>query len=760
MTAVRCNVLLILVLAVGCCIPTSLQSSTTPTAVPLPTQLQASSPTRTPSLNTSTVDCKEDYYACKSSYNRYICRCDEQLCTQFGDCCAESNYTHNTTLDLEFVCVSTAIVNDGSESAAYWMIASCPESQSASEVVIKGLSDLCEAQSLSSPPISDNRTGLVYRNKYCAQCHSVPEKEQIPWRSQWRCDNAIQDAFGEGNATIDIAQLLDSCVLLYYTQPSSLHRLQLLPRTCDAAVVYTCQPPPGTDTASAEYRAVRELCRSELVDIRITESSSTTLYKNAFCALCSTFGQELQILCPLEPRVGLGAILPPPPNTFALFLDITGSGKIVIASEDIVVTSAVEQSCGEGQVFDVYSNVCRKTLCLPGYTYNGTACFSIDANCTLIALNATEYQAINVRTVYWITLEQNVSVRGYSTEGNPLVCTNFTSNFTLSVNETITKTLYGYPTAFAILSYLGLSVDVVAAAILLFTYAVFAEMRTFYGKLFMNFVLALLLGDLTFLLGSAVYAVSLEDVVCQVVAILMHYLFLARFVWMSLLSLNVARHFYHAMKMVVSEERESWHYLILYMAAGWLSPLLVLIVTVPVNYAIPGAVGYGVDGLCWMNQTLSIIASFIVPLAICILFTTGAFVFVCTILVKLHWSNMKKDIKHKTGSRNCRVLVAIFCITGVMWLFGFLALIDSALSWAWYLFIILNTTQAVFLTLAYVCTVKVLRLYRRTLTKAFQNRGQRRQTTLNAQVYQRDIELKSHKLSRANVSASTIVDDV
>ena len=189
---------------------------------------------------------------------------------------------------------------------------------------------------------------------------------------------------------------------------------------------------------------------------------------------------------------------------------------------------------------------------------------------------------------------------------------------------------------------------------------------------------------------------------------------------MSLLSLNVARHLYHALRLRVSEERENWCYLVLYMAAGWLSPLLVLIVTVPLNYAVSGTVGYGVDGLCWMKQTLAIIVSFITPLAICILFTTGAFVFVCIILVKLHKSDVNEDLKHKTGSRNCRVLVAMFCVTGVMWLFGFLALINSALSWAWYIFIILNTTQAVFLTLAYICTAKVLKFYRTALATGFQ----------------------------------------
>ena len=744
MTTAHSSALWILVVAL---VSAALSS---PTTVPPPIQLQSSP---TPSPNTSAVDCAVDYYTCRTSksFKHHVCRCDEQLCTQFGDCCAESNYTHNTT-GPEFSCVSTTVLDEGREAVAYWMIASCPKRLPVSGP-IKRLAELCEARSLSSPPISDTRTGLVYRNKYCAQCHGVPEKEQISWRSEWRCSNAFQ----ERNVTIDIALLLDSCTLLLYAQPKSVYRLPLLPRACDAAVVYTCQPPPGTDTSTAEYRELSNLCRSELVDIRITESSNTILYKNEFCALCSTFGQSLTILCPLETG-SFGGNTPEihiPQNTFSLFLDITGSGKVVIASESILVTTTIQESCGEGQVFDVYNYVCREALCQPGRTYNGTFCLPVDYNCTLIALNASEYQSIDSLVIFWIALEQNVSVQGYTSEGKPLVCINFTSNFTTMVNETITRTLYGYPPAYTILSYLGLSVDVVAAAILLFTYTVFAEMRTFYGKLFMNFVLVLLLGDLTFLLGSAVYAVSLNDVVCQVVAILLHYLFLARFVWMSLLSLNVARHFYHAMKMVASKERESWHYLILYMAAGWLSPLLVLIVTVPVNYAIPGAVGYGVEGLCWMNQTLAVTASFIVPLAICILFTTGVFVFVCSILVKVFRSDMRNDLQHKTGFQNCRILVAVFSITGVMWLFGFLALIDSALSWAWYLFIILNTTQAVFLTLAYVCTAKVLRLYRSALARSYKREGRKHRTTLNTRIYQADVELKGHGVLSSNGTVST-----
>ena len=227
------------------------------------------------------------------------------------------------------------------------MIASCHTDEST--LLGTSVSDPCEAQSIPGPPVSDSRTGLVYRHRYCAQCHGVPDTQQMTWRSQWRCDSALQEAFKSGNGTIDIALLLDSCYILFYASTEQIRSLPLMPRSCDTSVIYTCQPPQGTDTSAAEYRSLSDLCRSELVDIRTTESNHLTLYKNEFCALCSTLiGQNEQIRCPLKPRRRLPGILPPPQNTFTIFLDVTGSGKVVIGNENIVVTSTVEQSCGEG----------------------------------------------------------------------------------------------------------------------------------------------------------------------------------------------------------------------------------------------------------------------------------------------------------------------------------------------------------------------------------------------------------------------------
>ena len=136
----------------------------------------------TPSISyfiTPPIVCGTDnLYSCQSQYTMR-CRCDVQ-CAQFGDCCFDSNHVQKTHIP-NFACVSNFVMNEKKNEDAvlgelhyHWMIASCPRNEPDTETMCR-VSHLCEAQSLSTPPITDNRTGLVYRNKYCAQCHGVPD---------------------------------------------------------------------------------------------------------------------------------------------------------------------------------------------------------------------------------------------------------------------------------------------------------------------------------------------------------------------------------------------------------------------------------------------------------------------------------------------------------------------------------------------------------------------------------------------------------
>ena len=157
------------------------------------------------------------------------------------------------------------------EDHYYWMIASCPEDASDIESILNGIAHLYKAQTITIPPVSDNRTGLVYRNWYCAQCHGVPEKEQIVWPSMWRCEYRIFSlptvvAFNSsGNSTDEQVSLTD-CNPLVFTEPqifAEKERLHPL-RECDSEIIYKCQPPIEANTSSKEYQTLKKkLCQVE-----------------------------------------------------------------------------------------------------------------------------------------------------------------------------------------------------------------------------------------------------------------------------------------------------------------------------------------------------------------------------------------------------------------------------------------------------------------------------------------------------------------
>ena len=234
----------------------------------------------------------------------------------------------------------------------------------------------------------------------------------------------------------------------------------------------------------------------------------------------------------------------------------------------------------------------------------------------------------------------------------------------------------------------------------------------------MNYITAVLLGDLLFLFGNLAHDFTHSTMLCRIIAIVLHYLFLTRFIWTNLLSFNICKGIYKVSKMTIADPNDRlWRSLAAYMVIGWTSSLLVLLITVAVNFALPGAVEYGMNGRCWITQPLALGIAFILPLALC-LFSNVIF-FIISISLLLQAMHNKTVNKKERGHvfKNFRVVVAIFMITGLTWLFGFLPLMDDSLSWSWYPFIIFNTTQGLSIAIAYLCTKKVARLYKKRLTK-------------------------------------------
>ena len=149
------------------------------------------------------------------------------------------------------------------------------------------------------------------------------------------------------------------------------------------------------------------------------------------------------------------------------------------------------------------------------------------------------------------------------------------------------------------------------------------------------------------------------------------------------------------------------------MLLGWGIPLLITTITIIINFTTDGPVRYGEDvdgslGLCWINDSLSAIIAFVIPISLATIFNIIAFV-VIVLLLCMASRSKSKDIDHQK-SIQIRVIFAVFVVLGLTWIFGFIALLTNQ-SWAWYPFIIFNSTQALIISSVFLFTKKVANRY-------------------------------------------------
>ena len=643
-----------------------------------------------------------------------LCTTNE-VCVLFGDCCPEVDNS-NTTLSQEFIfdCISNlippSVVKFDHLYKVYSMIGHCPPSTEEELDPASSPETLCESDDPPRPPVTDNTTGIVYKNEYCALCNGVSGAHLVRWPSEWRCEEEFKANYTSATS-LTLETILQFCKPVIFSPPSNVNHSSLLyplRKYCFTNVINRCPPiDPGTGLTTEEYDVLIQKCDFGVADAVSYERID---YKNRYCAQCNVANFDVAMLACVVRADGF--IIPGSDFTFPILFDVTGSGKVVIGEVTIITSTTEEQSCPEGHVFDYYTNQCRLDLCSPGYVMTATECVT---NCSLIALNSTEYKNITDSVILWESVSENFTIVRFGSNGEAIICSNFSETYTQEVNTSTTELIYGYPEAFSIISYVGFSVDLVACIVVIITYSVFSELHTFFTYLLLNLTTVILLGDAVFLLGQIVLSVIFDDIFCQVLAILLHYLFLCRFIWMSVLIWNITRHMYRASQFIPLKNTATCPHLLYYMLIGWLLPAVIVGVVVTVNYSVPGSVGYGAGGSCWVTEVIALGVSFILPLALCLVFNIILFTYSVAVIVKISRKGLGKSSDQSQASRNFRAMATIFSVTGLTWIFGFVPLIDPALFWSWYIFIVLNSTQAVLIFVTYVLKPRVLLLYKKAV---------------------------------------------
>ena len=646
-----------------------------------------------------------------------------QHCKLFGDCCPDTKLPENNfTQEFTFDCLSN---KEGLESNGfsnllkdYSMIGHCPPSTEEELDPASSPKTLCESDDPPRPPVTDNTTGIVYKNEYCALCNGVSGAHLVRWPSEWRCEGEFKANYT--NATsLTLETILQFCKPVVFSPPSNVYHSSLLyplREGCEKNVINRCPPvDPGTGLTAKEYDDLIQKCNFGFQD---AIEYSGVRFKNYFCAQCNIpeyDPKEVQCII-IKPykftpnRAPSGTV--PKPSFFPFLLNITGNGLVIVGKETVVISSTVKLSCPEGHVFDYYTNQCRLDLCSPGYVMTATECVT---NCSLIALNSTEYKNITDSVILWESVSENFTIVRFGSNGEAIICNNFSETYTQEVNTSTTELIYGYPEAFSILSFVFFSVDIIACIVVIITYSVFSELHTFFTSLLLNLTTVILLGDAVFLLEDIMLFTVFNDIFCQVLAILHHYLFLCRFIWMSVLIWNITRHMYRASQFIPLKNTATCPHLLYYMLIGWLLPAVIVGVVVTVNYSVPGSVGYGAGGSCWVTEVIALGVSFILPLALSLVFNIVLFTYSVAVIVKISRKGLGKSSDQSQTSRSLRAGFSIFSVTGLTWVFGFVPLIDTTLSWSWYVFIVLNSTQAVLIFVAYVLKPRVLLLYKKAV---------------------------------------------
>ena len=663
-------------------------------------------------------------HECMTCTNVYgLCKCDRD-CHIYGDCCGPLRTQppptcdgHNTTSASEgesmlFSCESIIVNPDASsgENDSFWMVSVC-SSNWFDEIGEGGrrTMDACINSSMGElPPATDIPTGTVYKNQHCALCNHA--ERTVIWRSMLYCSEYFSTLVENNKGSIvgiNVTIIQEECEIAFYIPPKRAH---IAPRTC-LSTISSCLNRTdlvnlGFTYTPEEFEILNNDCLNGAYDLR--EGSDFKSYRNHACAKCN--GINLTVCYRIH------RIFPHIPFTITLEnLD----GGLVTVEHSRTKSEIITINCPEGQTSIGFE--CRDTLCPDNFVsvdgrclfqpkssnislHNDSDSFFLDCPTKLVALNDTEFTYLKNNTV--VVDGTEISVLGYTKNGQPLVCPDNVTR--VAVNNNI----YSYPVGFLELTYTGCSLSVIGSAMVLITYGLFKELQTFPSKVLMNLAFANLVTNLLILFGGPVVQAFPIIQLCTAVAICLHFLFLAQFAWMSLMSFEVARKLYCARKLAKDSNKEKLQLFIIYMFTGWGLPLLVSTTTVVVNFTT-GFVLYGVSadgtiGSCWINHRESIVIAFVLPLVISLFFNLVMFIIV--IIYILLASRLQSKLNKQGNVPFFGVTIAVFSVTGLTWIFGFIAILASA-RWAWYLFIIFNSTQGFVIFVTFILKKKVLKLY-------------------------------------------------
>ena len=296
--------------------------------------------------------------------------------------------------------------------------------------------------------------------------------------------------------------------------------------------------------------------------------------------------------------------------------------------------------------------------------------------------------------------KRNSNISNTTQDSTIAVCLPFKNTFNkIETKHSTSTTSYGLQ----ILTLIGLNISTVCHILLLITYGLFQELRTVPGLNLMNLSFSMLLSQVIWLAGTAHFE---GTVLCEVFAILEHYLLQVSFLAMSIISYHTCLVF--SQPIVGRTANTSRRRFIKYSAFVWLSPAIFVAICVTLDKTETLLVDYGTN--CWLGTANAKLYLFLLPLAVLLLY--NIYKFIRTAVSLSRHKKISRTLERKEGKQNLVICTKLATLVGFPWLFAFLGVLFPDVETFEYLFVVFVCLQGLYFGMAFLFNKKILKRYR------------------------------------------------
>ncbi|XP_033118603.1 latrophilin receptor-like protein A [Anneissia japonica] len=344
---------------------------------------------------------------------------------------------------------------------------------------------------------------------------------------------------------------------------------------------------------------------------------------------------------------------------------------------------------------DVYNSTTLLLLCSQNNVFGLTCPFIHDEITNYVIVNKT-LKHIRSGKVYGLEsyeLTDNQTVKICSTFGQT------ESNYFLQYNTTQT-----------ILSVIGCILSLIALVLTFLVYCLLSSLRTLPGMAVMSFNVTLFWAQFLLTFGAGQTKIT---AVCKVIAITMHFFWLASFFWMSVLAYDISQTF--KTKTYDQSKGDKWKTFVKYSIIAWGSPFVIVAICVMLSMTVESlGFEYGSTSVCWISDPVISLVIFGGPVAFALFLNS---IFFGMTVHGVRETIKASEILHRNApntssiTTEMKIYFKITSLMGFSWIFGFIAGF-TGIEFLWYVFIVLCTLQGVFVFVSFVCNNRVCSLLR------------------------------------------------